>query len=106
MLDEPNSNIDAEGETALTQAMEAVRRRGGILIIVAHRPSTLAGVSHLLVLNKGRVRAFGCEDQVLSALFPRPHSVDGGRPDRQNERPAALMAEGVRKHSDVDRKRE
>ena len=93
VLDEPNSNIDAEGETALTRAMEGVRRRGGILIIVAHRPSTLAGVSHMLVLNKGRVRAFGPRDQVLSAVFPRPHSVDGGRPDGPHERPAVRVSE-------------
>ena len=94
VLDEPNSNLDAEGETALAEAIEAVRRRGGILIIVAHRPSALAGVSHVLVLNQGRVRAFGPKDQVLSALFPRPHSVDGGRPDKVAEKPAALMADG------------
>ena len=89
VLDEPNSNLDAEGETALAEAIETVRRRGGILIIVAHRPNALAGVSHVLVLNQGRVRAFGPKDQVLSALFPRPHSVDVGRTDKAVEKPAA-----------------
>ena len=43
VLDEPNSNLDAEGEAALTQAILGVRKRGGIIVVVAHRPSALAG---------------------------------------------------------------
>ena len=43
VLDEPNSNLDSEGEAALTQAIAGVRERGGIVIVVAHRPSALAG---------------------------------------------------------------
>ena len=48
MLDEPNSNLDAEGDEALTQAILGVRARGGIVIVVAHRPSALAGVDQVL----------------------------------------------------------
>ena len=44
VLDEPNSNLDAEGEEALTKAILGVRARGGIVIVVAHRPSALAAV--------------------------------------------------------------
>ncbi len=53
VLDEPNSNLDAEGEDALTQAILSVRARGGILIVIAHRPSALAGVDQVLVMGDG-----------------------------------------------------
>jgi ATP-binding cassette, subfamily C, type I secretion system permease/ATPase len=70
VLDEPNSNLDAEGDQALTQAILGVRARGGIAIVVAHRTNALAGVDQLLVLAEGRVQAFGPKDQVLSKLTP------------------------------------
>lgn len=70
VLDEPNSNLDAEGDQALAQAILAVRARGGIAIVVAHRTNAIACVDHLLVLAEGRLRAFGPKDQVLSKLAP------------------------------------
>ena len=59
MLDEPNSNLDAEGDEALTPAILGVRARGGIVIVVAHRPSALAGVDLILVMAKGRQQHSG-----------------------------------------------
>jgi ATP-binding cassette subfamily C protein PrsD len=70
VFDEPNSNLDAEGDQALTQAILGVRARGGIAIVVAHHTSALAGVDQLLVLAEGRVQAFGPKDQVLNKLAP------------------------------------
>jgi ATP-binding cassette subfamily C protein len=70
VLDEPNSNLDAEGDQALAQAILTVRARGGIAIVVAHRTKALACVDQLLVLAEGRVQAFGPKDQVLSKLAP------------------------------------
>lgn len=73
VLDEPNANLDAEGELALTRAILGVRLRGGICIVVAHRPSALAGVDLVLAIADGRVRAFGPKDQVLArVLKPGP----------------------------------
>src|SRR6187397_1532523 len=43
VLDEPNSNLDSEGEQALTQAILGVRARGGIVVVIAHRSSAIAG---------------------------------------------------------------
>jgi ATP-binding cassette subfamily C protein len=68
VLDEPNSNLDAEGEEALTKAILGVRARGGIVIIVAHRPSALAAVDKVLVMNEGRMQAFGPKDEILAKL--------------------------------------
>ena len=68
VLDEPNSNLDAEGEAALTQAVLQVRRRGGIVVVVAHRQAALAGVDMLLAINQGQSIAFGQRDEVLSKI--------------------------------------
>jgi ATP-binding cassette, subfamily C, type I secretion system permease/ATPase len=66
VLDEPNSNLDAEGEEALTKAILGVRARGGIVIIVAHRPSALAAVDHVLAMVRGTQQAFGPKDELLA----------------------------------------
>jgi ATP-binding cassette subfamily C protein len=73
VLDEPNSNLDGEGEQALTRAILSVRQRGGVVIVVAHRPSALAGVDMVLAMGDGRVQAFGPRDEVLAkVLRPAP----------------------------------
>jgi PrtD family type I secretion system ABC transporter len=69
VLDEPNSNLDSEGEAALTGAIAGVRKRGGIVIVVAHRASALAAVDHVLVLNQGRQQAFGPRDEILRPIL-------------------------------------
>ena len=69
VLDEPNSNLDSEGEAALTQAILGVRQRGGILIVVAHRPSALAAVDLVLVMANGNAVSFGPKDEVLSKVL-------------------------------------
>jgi ATP-binding cassette subfamily C protein len=76
VLDEPNSNLDAEGEEALTKAILSVRARGGIAIIIAHRPSALAGVDYMLVMMQGRCQAFGPKEEVLNKLR-RPTAAPG-----------------------------
>ncbi len=79
VLDEPNSNLDAEGEEMLTKAILGVRARGGLVIVIAHRPSALAGVGTVLVMAEGRVQSFGPKDEVLrKTLRPRvvPIRVD------------------------------
>lgn len=77
VLDEPNSNLDKEGDRALAQAILAVRARGGIAIVVAHRTNVIACVDHVLVLAEGRVQAFGPRDEVLAGLTPA-HPIQGG----------------------------
>jgi ATP-binding cassette subfamily C protein len=68
VLDEPNSNLDSDGETALTAAILGVRSRGGIAVVIAHRPSAIAAVDYVLVLGDGRQQAFGPKDEVLRAV--------------------------------------
>lgn len=71
VLDEPNSNLDGEGEAALTHAIRAVRDRGGIAIVIAHRPSALAAVDLVAVIQNGRMTAFGEKDEIIGNTQPR-----------------------------------
>jgi PrtD family type I secretion system ABC transporter len=68
VLDEPNSNLDAEGDEALTRAILGLRARGAIVIVVAHRPSAIAGVDYILVMAKGRQQQFGPKEDVLNRV--------------------------------------
>lgn len=67
-LDEPDSNLDPEGEAALSQAMTKVRARGGIVVVVTHRMALLKHVNKMLVIRDGKQQAFGPRDEVLAAL--------------------------------------
>jgi ATP-binding cassette subfamily C protein len=70
VLDEPNSNLDAEGDEALTRAILGLRARGAITVVVAHRPSAIAGVDYILIMAKGRQQQFGPKEEVLTRLTP------------------------------------
>ncbi len=70
VLDEPNSNLDAEGDEALTRAILGLRARGAIVIVVAHRPSAIAGVDYILVMAKGRQQQFGPKEEILNRVTP------------------------------------
>jgi PrtD family type I secretion system ABC transporter len=72
VLDEPNSNLDAHGESALIQAMESVRERGGTVIVVAHRPSAISVLDQLMMIRDGQMVAFGPKDEVLKKVMARP----------------------------------
>ncbi|MFN6005947.1 MAG: ATP-binding cassette domain-containing protein, partial [Paracoccaceae bacterium] len=69
VLDEPNANLDPEGEAALTAAIESVKARGGIVVVIAHRPSVLQSCDLIGVVQRGKLTNFGPRDQVMN---PRP----------------------------------
>lgn len=80
VLDEPNANLDAEGEAAVVKAIASVRERKGIAIVVAHRPSALGAVDLVLLVEGGRQKAFGSRDEVISKVVtPSP------KPERPND---------------------
>ena len=66
VLDEPNSNLDAEGEAALTRAIRELREKGCITIVIAHRPSALTAVDMVGVMLGGRLIDFGTKDEILA----------------------------------------
>jgi len=67
VLDEPNSNLDSEGEGALTEAIRGIRARGGIVVVVAHRPSALVALNLIAVIQQGRMTAFGPKEEIIGA---------------------------------------
>lgn len=69
VLDEPNANLDPEGEAALTAAIESVKARGGIVVVIAHRPSVLQSCDLIGVVQRGKLTNFGPREQVMN---PRP----------------------------------
>jgi len=66
VLDEPNSNLDQAGETALVQAIQAAKEDGATVVIIAHRPSVLATVDKVLVMRDGTIEHFGPREEVVS----------------------------------------
>jgi PrtD family type I secretion system ABC transporter len=68
VLDEPNANLDADGEAALTRAIAVLRARQSIVVVISHRVSALAALDKALVLYKGEMLAFGPRDDVLAHL--------------------------------------
>lgn len=68
VLDEPNANLDSVGDAALTAAIAGCRKRQKTVIVMTHRPSAIAAVDMLLMLNAGQVEHFGPKNEVLAAL--------------------------------------
>jgi ATP-binding cassette subfamily C protein len=77
VLDEPNSNLDPEGEAALSTAVEGVKKRGGIVLLIAHRAAILQAVDLILVMQGGAAKAFGPRDEVLARLHAKPPAAGG-----------------------------
>ena len=65
VLDEPNSNLDGDGEEALRKALADLKESGTTLVVIAHRPSVLAGMDKLLVLRDGLIEQFGRREDVM-----------------------------------------
>jgi PrtD family type I secretion system ABC transporter len=72
VLDEPNSNLDAEGEVALDRAIRVSMARGASVVVIAHRPSALASIQQILVLSEGKTVALGPRDEILKKVLNRP----------------------------------
>lgn len=92
VLDEPNSNLDAIGDFALSNAVKSVRARNGIVVIVAHRPSALNGIDTILALANGQVQSFGPKDDVLKQVLDQPGKAEPA-PAARNVLPLKIVAE-------------
>ena len=68
VLDEPNSNLDLDGDQALSLAIRTARKQGATVVVMAHRPSAIASVNKVLVLKGGQQVEFGGKDEVLRRL--------------------------------------
>ena len=68
VLDEPNANLDDEGENALVQAVQGLKAQGKTVVLISHRPGIVSVADRLLILQSGTVQASGPRDGVLAAL--------------------------------------
>jgi ATP-binding cassette subfamily C protein EexD len=68
VLDEPNSNLDDQGEAALAVALQNLKETGATVFIITHRSSVLSQVQKLMVMKEGALAMFGPRDQVLAEL--------------------------------------
>jgi ATP-binding cassette subfamily C protein len=86
VLDEPNSNLDATGEQALSETLQRAKAKGVTVIVITQRPSLLNAVDRVLVLRAGRVEGLGTPKDVLyrvvagSSTAPRIAKADDGAP--------------------------
>ena len=83
VLDEPNANLDHDGEAALLNTVVALKEQGVTMIIIAHRPSILQHVDKILVLSGGTMQMFGARDEMLARLAKpasaAPVTLDAGK---------------------------
>ncbi len=68
VLDEPNANLDADGENALSRAIQILRHNKSIVIVISHRPSALAALNMAMVLYEGKSIAFGSSEEIFSRV--------------------------------------
>src|SRR6185437_2021255 len=97
VLDEPNANLDAEGENALGRAIQLLRRAGSIVIVISHRPNALAALDMALVLYDGKAIAFGPSQEVFARVRAgRPPAAPQQAQVSTNKTPRrAVAAESV-----------
>ena len=91
ILDEPNSNLDTEGEAAILTALAATKARGATIVIIAHRPSLFSFVDKLLLLRDGHVEKFGERQAVMAAMQPRPKVVGPSHAEPSSPLPGPAM---------------
>jgi ATP-binding cassette subfamily C protein len=80
VLDEANSNLDAVGDAALNRAVLDMRQRGGIVIMITHRPATLGPITHMAVMQNGRLTDFGERDAVMQRTLPAQENAPASPP--------------------------
>jgi ATP-binding cassette subfamily C protein len=75
VLDEPNSNLDADGERALANAIETMRADGAIIILIAHRPSIMQTADKLMILQDGKITQFGPRSSIAGTIVPGEKAI-------------------------------
>lgn len=79
VFDEPNSNLDDEGEAALVAAIRALKAAGKTVVVIAHRPSVLAAMDKVMVMRDGTIPLYGPRADVLAKVV-RPAIAGNARP--------------------------
>ncbi len=85
VLDEPNSNLDNDGEAALARTVADLKARQRTTLVITHRPSLLASVDYIMVMREGLIEKFGPRDEILGQYL-RPAAVPNTPPEPESER--------------------
>jgi PrtD family type I secretion system ABC transporter len=83
VLDEPNSNLDVEGEQALINMMQTLKSQGTTLVVIAHRPNILGQIDKLMFLRNGTVEAFGPRQKIIQRLRSAAMAAGGHKGEKQ-----------------------
>jgi ABC-type protease/lipase transport system fused ATPase/permease subunit len=94
VLDEPNANLDADGENALTRAIGIMRQNKSIVVVISHRPSALSALDMTMVLYEGKAIAFGPSAEVFARVRNAGGKGAPGSPQAKAEQRASI-AESV-----------
>lgn len=92
VLDEPNANLDADGETSLGRAIHTLRTNGSVVIVISHRPSALAVVDMAMVLFEGKTIAFGTCEEIFARI-----EAGAGKPEAAIHPAAARTVRAMRR---------
>jgi ATP-binding cassette subfamily C exporter for protease/lipase len=92
VLDEPNANLDDEGEAALVHAVQGMKAKGKTVVLISHRPGIVGVADRLLILHQGTVQASGPRDGVLAALQQQREAVQANQ--AAQVAPPGLAADG------------
>jgi ATP-binding cassette subfamily C protein PrsD len=98
VLDEPNANLDTDGENALSRAIQTLRQNKSIVIVISHRPSVIAALDMALVLYEGKSIAFGSCQEVFARVGASKAKGAPARPQPRaapNPAPRAVAPESV-----------
>jgi ABC-type protease/lipase transport system fused ATPase/permease subunit len=79
VLDEPASNLDIDGDSALTECLVQLKKAGTTVVIISHRPATLSVVDKILMIRNGAVELFGPRAEIMARLT-RPVIVPAAEP--------------------------
>jgi ATP-binding cassette, subfamily C, bacterial PrsD len=95
VLDEPNANLDAEGENALSRAILTLRQNKSIVIVISHRPNAIAVLNMAMVLYEGKSIAFGSCDEIFARVRSSAPAGAAAQATVQHAKPArrAVAAE-------------
>jgi PrtD family type I secretion system ABC transporter len=98
VLDEPNANLDADGENALSRAIQILRHNKSIVVVISHRPSALGALNMAMVLYEGRSIAFGSSQEIFSRVSASTSAAQQAQAIRQSPGQApAANARAVRR---------
>ena len=87
VLDEPNANLDADGENALSRAIQILRHNKSIVVVISHRPSALAALNMAMVLYEGKSIAFGASEEIFSRVRAGAQPASAAHPAAVTQQP-------------------